>query len=293
MRLVSFASDRSSPSVGVVVDEGKARVVVDLFAPMSELGATRMEELVALDGPVWPSIRVLVEGGGTDSLPRHPLESVTLLPPVLSPFQMLFVRANYPGPDGVKPALERPAFFSKLASAMIGEGADILLPAMSSQPDWEGELAFVIGRRASHVSQEDAMDHVAGYTVTNDITARDIQASGEPTLAKNFRTFAPLGPWLVTPDEVGDPHDLTIRQWVNGTLFQDGSTGDMLFDIPEIIAFLSSVTDLHPGDVVATGAPAGVGKHQDPPLFLADGDTLAVEIEGIGTLNNGVRAAPV
>jgi 2-keto-4-pentenoate hydratase/2-oxohepta-3-ene-1,7-dioic acid hydratase in catechol pathway len=293
MRLVSFAPDHSSSAVGVVADEGTARVVVDLSTPMAELGASRMEELVALDGPVWPKIRDLVEGGSPDHLPRHPIESVTILPPVLRPFQMLFVRANYPGPDGVKPDLDRPAFFSKLPSAMIGEDADILLPALSSQPDWEGELAFVIGRLARHVSKEDAMGYVAGYTITNDITARDIQASGEPTLAKNFRTFAPLGPWLVTPDEVGDPHDLTIKQWVNGTLFQDGSTQDMLFDIPEIIAFLSSVTDLHPGDVIATGAPAGIGKHQEPQVFLADGDTLRVEIEGIGALNNGVRTAPV
>jgi 2-keto-4-pentenoate hydratase/2-oxohepta-3-ene-1,7-dioic acid hydratase in catechol pathway len=259
---------------------------------MSELGASRMEDLMTLDGPVWLSIRELIESGDTSGLPHHPVDSVTLLPPVLSPSQMLFVRANYPDLNGVRPALDRPAFFSKLPSVMIGEGGSILLPAMSSEPDWEGELALVIGRHASHVSRDDALQHVAGYTITNDITARDIQASGEPTLAKNFRTFAPLGPWLVTPDEVGDPHDLRIKQWVNGTLFQDGNTKDMIFDISEIIVFLSSITDLHPGDVVATGAPAGTGKQQDPPVFLKDGDTLRVEVEGIGALSNRAVTAP-
>jgi 2-keto-4-pentenoate hydratase/2-oxohepta-3-ene-1,7-dioic acid hydratase in catechol pathway len=251
-----------------------------------------MEELVALDRPAWPAIVELVTSGDFGQLPRHPLGSVTLLPPVTAPSQMLFVRANYPQPDGSIPELERPAFFSKLPSTLIPDGASVLLPAMSTQPDWEGELALVIGRHASHVSREVALEHVAGYTVTNDITARDLQASGEPTLAKNYRTFAPLGPWLVTPDEVGNPHDLRIRQWINDQLFQDGNTSEMVFDIPEIIVFLSSITDLHPGDVVATGAPAGTGKQQDPPVFLKDGDTLRVEIEGLGTLNNRAVAAP-
>lgn len=292
MRLVSFSLDDPSPRVGAVVGEGAAERVVELTEPLSRLGVTRMEELVALDGPAWRAIGELVAGGRWAHLPNHTLESVTLFPPVTAPSQMLFVRANYPQPDGSIPDLERPAFFSKLPSTMIPEGASVLLPAMSSQPDWEGELALVIGRHASHVSKDKAMEHVAGYTITNDITARDIQASGEPTLAKNFRTFAPLGPWLVTHDEVADPHDLRIRQWINDKLFQDGNTSDMLFDIPEIIVFLSSITDLHPGDVVATGAPAGTGKQQDPPVFLKDGDTMRVEIEGLGTLNNRAVAAP-
>ena len=291
MRLVSFAFESSSPLVGAVVEEGTGQVVVDLTEPLSELGATRMEDLVAFDGPAWPAIRALIGTGDTAGLPQHPLDSVTLLPPVLNPMQMLFVRANYPTLAGARPPLERPAFFSKLPSATIGDGANILLPAMSNQVDWEGELAFVIGRHASHVAREDALDYIAGYTITNDITARDLQAAGEPALAKNFRTFSPLGPWLVTTDEVGDPHRLGIRQWVNETLFQDGNTSDMVFDIPAIIAFLSSVTDLYPGDVVATGAPAGVGLHQDPPIFLSAGDTLRIEIQGVGVLNNQVMAA--
>jgi len=293
MRLASFAVIDSLPRVGAVLDTGSGTQVVDLTQPLSEFGVTRMEDLVALDGPAWPAIVEVVADGGVGHLPHHALGSVTLLPSVTAPSQMLFVRANYPQPDGSIPDLQRPAFFSKLPSTMIPDGATVLLPPMASQPDWEGELALIIGRHASFVPREEAMRYVAGYTITNDITARDLQASGESTLAKNFRTFAPLGPWLVTPDEVGDPHDLGIRQWINGTLFQDGNTKDMLFDIPQIIAFLSSITDLHPGDVVATGAPAGTGKHQKPPLFLRDGDTMRVEIDGIGSLNNRATAAPV
>ncbi len=293
MRLVSFTSIDSSPRVGAVVAVGFEPQVVDLTGPLAEFGATRMEELVAIDGPAWSAIGELVNGGHLDHLPHHPLASVTLLPPGTAPFQMLFVRANYPQPDGSIPDLERPAFFSKLPSTMIPDGADVLLPPMAGQPDWEGELALVIGRHASHVSRDEAMGYVAGYTITNDITARDLQASGEPTLAKNFRTFSPLGPWLVTPDEVGDPHLLGIKQWINGVLFQDGNTRDMIFDIPEIIVFLSSVTDLHPGDVVATGAPAGTGKQQDPPVFLKDGDVMRVEVDGIGALNNRATSAPI
>lgn len=293
MRLVSFASIESSPRVGAVVANGSESQVVDLTEPLAEFGVTRMEDLVAIDGPAWPAIGEMVDGGQVGHLPHHLLTAVTLLPPVTAPSQMLFVRANYPQPDGSVPDLERPAFFSKLPSTMVPDGANVLLPPMAAQPDWEGELALVIGRPASHVSRDEAMGYVAGYTITNDITARDLQASGEPTLAKNFRTFSPLGPWLVTPEEVGDPHDLGLKQWINGTLFQDGNTRDMIFDIPEIIVFLSSITDLHPGDVVATGAPAGTGKQQDPPVFLKDGDVMRVEVDGIGALNNRAITAPI
>ncbi len=291
MRLVSFSIDGSSPRVGVVGEDSAH--IVDLTGPITAQGASGMEDVVALDGSVWPVVQELVGGEGLSLLPGHSIESVTLLPPVPRPSQMLFVRANYPDLEGVKPDLERPAFFSKLPSAMIGEGGTILLPAASTQPDWEGELALVIGRRGSHVAAEEALEYVAGYTITNDITARDIQAAGEPSLAKNYRTFAPLGPWLTTADEIDDPQDLDIKQWVNGTLFQDGNSRDMLFDIPTIIAFLSSVTDLYPGDVIATGAPAGIGRQQSPPVYLAPGDTLRVEVEGIGALTNRVAAAPV
>ncbi len=290
MRLASYSIQQGSSSVGIVSDDGSR--VLDLSRVLSPLGVRGMEDVVDLDGAAWAALLDLAGDASTPDLPSHSIESVRLLPPVPRPVQMPFVRANYPDLQGVRPDLERPAFFSKLPSALIGEGDTILLPPDATQPDWEGELALVIGRRASHVPRDEAFDYVAGYTITNDITARDIQASGEPALAKNYRTFAPVGPWLVTADEIADPHDLSIKQWVNGELFQDGNTRDMVFDIPEIIAFLSSVTDLYPGDIVATGAPAGVGKHQSPPVFLEDGDVLRVEVAGIGALNNPVAAAP-
>jgi 2-keto-4-pentenoate hydratase/2-oxohepta-3-ene-1,7-dioic acid hydratase in catechol pathway len=285
MRLLTFTMDGSPPRIGALAGPQADADVVDLSGPIAELGVDRMEQVVAMDGPVWARLGEFLASAG---LPHHPLESVTLLPPVTAPLQMPFVRTNYPSPDGVRPDLERPSFFSKLPSTLLGHGADLVLPRLSSQVDWEAEVVLIIGRRAAHVPLDEAMDYVAGFSITNDITARDIQATGEQTLAKNFRTFAPLGPWLVTGDEVPDPADLIIRQWVNDQLFQEGSTGDMVFGIPEIVSFLSSVTDLHPGDVVATGSPAGLGLHQDPPVFLEPGDRLRVEVDGLGVLANQV-----
>jgi len=288
MRLLTFTIDGSSPRVGALIDQEADRHVIDLSGPFAELGVGRMEQVVDMDGPAWGRLGELVETAG---LPIHPIESVTVLPPVTAPLQMPFVRTNYPTPDGVKPDLERPSFFSKLPSTLIGHDAEVVLPRLSSQVDWEAEVVIIIGRRAAHVPAEEAMGYVAGFSITNDITARDIQATGEQTLAKNFRTFAPLGPWLVTADEAPEPSGLTIRQWINDRLYQDGSTGDMVFAIPEIVSFLSSVTDLHPGDVVATGSPAGLGLHQDPPVFLKPGDRLRVEVDGLGVLANQVVAA--
>ena len=286
MRLVSFAHG-GQVRMGVVVADGDRDIVVDVTAPLLDMGMSAMEQVVDLERGAIPALTdMLAEGDG--ALNRISIEDVTLLPPVTSPSQMLFVRANYPALDGTIPQLDRPAIFSKVPSALIGDGGTILLPPMSEQVDWEAELALVIGRHGSHVAEEEAFEYIAGYTVNNDITARDLQAEGEPALAKNFRTFSPLGPWMVTADEVADPSALGIRLWVNDKLYQDGNTGDMIFGIPEIIAYLSSVTDLRPGDVVATGAPAGVGKQQTPPVFLGDGDEVRIEVQGIGTLTNPV-----
>jgi len=285
MRLLTFTVNGSSPRIGALAGPQADADVIDLSGPCAELGVGRMEQVVDRDGPVWERLEKL---SNTSGLPTHSLESVTLLPPVTAPLQMPFVRTNYPTPEGVRPDLERPSFFSKLPSTLLGHGGDVVLPRLSSQVDWEAEVVLIIGRRAAHVPVDEAMDYVAGFSITNDITARDIQATGEQTLAKNFRTFAPLGPWLVTADEVPDPSVLVIRQWVNDRLYQEGPTGDMVFGIPEIVSFLSSVTDLHPGDVVATGSPAGLGLHQDPPVFLEPGDRLRVEVDGLGVLANQV-----
>lgn len=290
MRLASFTTT-DGPRLGIVTTEAGGDVVRDVTEPLSAVGAARMEEVVDLDGPALGVLSGLLDSD-LGSMPAMPVSAVTLLPPVTAPGQMLFVRSNYPAPDGSVPQLRRPAFFSKVPSSLIGHRGTVLLPDASNQVDWEAELAFVIGRPASHVPEGDVFDYIAGYTINNDITARDLQAEGEPALAKNFRTFSPLGPWLVTADEITDPGRLGIKQWVNDELYQDGNTADMLYGIPEIIAYLTTVTDLRPGDVIATGSPSGLGRQQDPPVYLQEGDTMTIEVEGIGTLVNDVARGP-
>jgi 2-keto-4-pentenoate hydratase/2-oxohepta-3-ene-1,7-dioic acid hydratase in catechol pathway len=177
---------------------------------------------------------------------------------------------------------------------VTGPGAEIRWdPELTSQVDYEAELAVIIGRRARNVAVSDALDHVLGYTCLNDVSARDLQfGDGQWTRGKSLDTFCPMGPALVTADEVGDPGDLAIRCTVNGEPVQDARTSAMYFGVAEIISFCSTSFTLEPGDVIATGTPGGVGVFRDPPRFLADGDRIVVEIERIGRLENVCRHAP-
>ncbi|MFE3738349.1 fumarylacetoacetate hydrolase family protein [Streptomyces sp. NPDC059134] len=186
-----------------------------------------------------------------------------------------------------------PYLFPKLCSSVIGPGEAIVFdPELTRRVDWETELAVVIGTEARHVTEEDAPRHVFGYTVANDISARDLQESdGQWVRGKGLDTFCPLGPLVVTADAVPDPHALRIRTRVNGELVQDGATADMVFRIPRLIAYLSRFFTLRPGDVVLTGTPAGCGDYMTPPRALRPGDLLESEVEGIGRLVNPVRSA--
>ena len=189
---------------------------------------------------------------------------------------------------------EVPVFFTKPPTAVIGPGADIpFWPAVSTAIDYEVELAVVIGKGGINIPRERAMEHVFGYTILNDITARDIQRrhGGQFFKGKGLDGSGPTGPWIVTADAVPDPHALGIRLWVNGEKRQDGSTAAMIFDIPALIASLSEGLTLEPGDIIATGTPSGVGYAMDPPRFLTDGDEVVCEIDRIGRLVNRVRAA--
>jgi 2-keto-4-pentenoate hydratase/2-oxohepta-3-ene-1,7-dioic acid hydratase in catechol pathway len=181
--------------------------------------------------------------------------------------------------------------FAKLPSAVIPDGAAISWSAsLTSQVDYEAELAVAIGRRARKVPPERAFDHVLGYTCLNDVSARDLQVrDGQWTRAKSLDTFCPLGPWLVTADEIGDPGALRISCRVNGEVRQDASTSDLVFGVADLVAYCSQSFTLEPGDIIATGTPGGVGAFRDPPVFLADGDVVEVEIEGIGILRNPCR----
>ena len=189
------------------------------------------------------------------------------------------------------PVPTEPVLFSKYPSALIGHGAPIVLPKVSQEVDYEAELVIVIGRKGRHIPQQRAREYVGGYAVGHDVSARDWQLNkpGKQWMAgKNFDTFAPIGPALVTVDEVPDPHNLGIRLRLNGKTMQDSNTGQMIFRVDEIVSYLSQIFTLEPGDLIFTGTPPGVGMARKPPVWLQPGDVVEVEIDGLGTLRNSV-----
>jgi len=221
----------------------------------------------------------------------RPFDAIKLNPPVIAPGKILAVGMNYAAhaAEQNKKPPESPLIFSKNVTALIGPEDEIRLPHISEQVDYEAELAFVIGREARSVRAEDAFEHIAGYTVLNDVTARDLQASERQwARAKGLDTFAPCGPWLVTTDEIADPHALSIELRVNGEVRQASNTNDLIFKIPYVIEFISQDLTLRPGDIVSTGTPSGVGVYMKPPVFLKSGDVIEIQIERIGTLINTV-----
>jgi len=227
---------------------------------------------------------------------RVPLAEVKLLPVVPSPGKIICVGLNYQAhaDEGGYDVPDYPALFTKFAETLVAAGDPILLPPESSAPDFEAELAFVIGRPVRRVAPEDALAAVAGYTAANDVTMRDYQYRTRQWLpGKTWAGTAPLGPFLVTPDEVGDPHSLDIALELNGERMQSGNTSQFIFDIPTIVSTISEFLPLAPGDVVLTGTPSGVGYHRDPKILLKDGDRLAVIIERVGRLENPVVAEQV
>jgi 2-keto-4-pentenoate hydratase/2-oxohepta-3-ene-1,7-dioic acid hydratase in catechol pathway len=184
-----------------------------------------------------------------------------------------------------------PTIFAKFPTAIIGPGEPIVLPRNSSKPDYEAELAFVIGKRGRHVPAERWREYVFGYSNFNDVSARDFQMrTSQWMIGKTFDTFAPMGPAIVTADEVPDPHALDIGTVINGVTLQDHNTSDLIFKIPDLIAYLSSVFTLEPGDVISTGTPSGVGFSYDPPRWLKPGDEVVVRVQGLGDLRNPVVA---
>jgi 2-keto-4-pentenoate hydratase/2-oxohepta-3-ene-1,7-dioic acid hydratase in catechol pathway len=223
-----------------------------------------------------------------------PLEGCRLLAPLPAPSKLLFCGLNYrshteENPGAVLPTY--PQFFAKLPSAIIGPGEAIVLPAPETQVDYEVELAVVIGRTTRGVTRDRVLDHVFGYTVVNDVSARDVQfRDNQITTGKGFDTFCPMGPEIVLRDEIPDPQALHVASYVNGERRQDSSTGDMLFDVPTLIAFVSAHITLYPGDIISTGTPAGVGAFRTPPAYLQPGDVVAVEVGAIGRLTNPVVA---
>ena len=218
-------------------------------------------------------------------------EKVDLRAPIPHPGKIICVGLNYLDHviESNSEVPDYPAIFSKYSNAVIGSGGAIELSGASDQVDYEAELAFAIGTRARHVTEDRAMDYVAGYFPLNDVSARDYQFfSSQWTIGKTFDTFAPMGPALVTQDSVPDPHNLRIRLLIGDEVMQDSNTNKLIFKIPYLVAFLSEVMTLEPGDVVTTGTPPGVGFARDPARYLQPGDVVRVEIEGLGVLENPV-----
>lgn len=272
MRFIAYRDDDGAEAFGRVEGSRAHRL-------RGVAGIDRATSLAGLlDAPA--------DGPGTE------LDELTPLPVVTRPGKIFCVGLNYRSHvDETGRDLPRyPVLFTKFASSLVGHGADIALPPESAQVDYEAELAVVIGRRGRRIARADAYDHVLGYTICNDVTMRDYQyRTHQWVQGKAWDGSTPLGPVLVTPDEL-DPSKLAIALRLNGEEMQASSTDRLIFDVPELIAVISEFTVLEPGDVILTGTPGGVGYRRDPQVFLSDGDVVEVEIEGIGTLRNTVRA---
>lgn len=282
MKLIQYMLVDHKYRIGVLTDNK----IIDLKSKFNFIPNSLVEFLAA--SSALQVIQEIIEHPGA----VHEPEDVDLLPPIIHPDKVCCVGLNYKDfcdSSNLKYP-EEPIVFSKFPSTIIGPHANIKLPAISNEVDWEAELAVVIGKKAKNVKAEEAFDYILGYTAAQDISARDWQArnGGQYLLSKSMDTFCPLGPHIVTKDEIPDPHNLTIRCWVNGVLKQEGNTKNLIHRIDKLIEHLSSVTTLYPGDLILTGTPSGVGWQKNPPEYLKRGDVLETEIEGIGKLRNVV-----
>lgn len=220
------------------------------------------------------------------------LDDVTLLAPLERPPRIFGIGLNYRehAVESKMAVQSVPTVFMKLASSITGPDTDVLLPPEATEPDYEAELAVVIGEGGYRIAASDWERHVFGYTIVNDVSARGVQlATSQWTLGKSFRTFTPMGPWIVTRDEMSNPHELYIKLTLNGEVMQNANTRDLIFRVPDLIAYLSSIVELEPGDVISTGTPPGVGLGRTPKRWLKDAEDMVIEIEKIGMLRNRTR----
>ena len=284
MKLVSFDAG-DGPRAGVL-EEGR---VVDAWALLGEPHRGSLKELLA-HGRV-EDLRGRV---GDTGAPSHPLSAVKVLPPIPDPGKIVCIGLNYRkhaaevGVD-VDSLPEVPTIFAKYPNALVADGATVAVP--TAKTDYEAEVAFVVGKRAKDVEEAEALDHVAGYTLLNDLSARDLQGATPQWMAgKVFDGSAPCGPWLVTPDEAGPADRIGIRLTLNGEEMQSGGTDDLIFSIPQLVSQLSKLMTLEPGDVVSTGTPEGVGMGRKPRVWLADGDEVVIESPTLGRLATRISA---
>jgi acylpyruvate hydrolase len=300
MKLVRFSQNGSSPRLGLLMDDRVADLQASVAATLARRGVVRSREIAAALVP--ESTRDFLLGGpasqdavaGISEWVTHPRTSVRLHAPIHDPGKLICIGLNYRdhAAETGNPIPKEPPIFPKWANAILDPGEPILRPRGSKQLDWEVELGVVIGRTARNVSQEAALECVFGYTIINDASARDFQfITSQWAAGKIADTLAPVGPYIADRSEIPDPHTLSLKTWVNGKLMQDGHTKNFIYDVRYLISYLSGLMTLQPGDLIATGTPAGVGHGMKPPVYLTAGDTCRMEITGLGTLENPVKDA--
>lgn len=279
MKLISFEV-AGQPSYGVVGGDG----IIDLGREF---------------GTRWPSLRQVLAADGLTELGRaargrsadRALGDVTFLPPIPDPAKIICVGMNYE-PHRIEMGRDKdpyPTLFSRFTDCLVAHGQPIVRPRVSDKLDYEGEFALVIGRGGRHIGKANALDHIAGYACFLDGSLRDYQVhTGQVIAGKNFPRTAGFGPWMVTVDEAGDPTALELTTRLNGSVMQEGRIDQLIYPIPELIAYISQWTELAPGDVISTGTPSGVGLARTPPVFMGAGDTIEVEISRIGTLRHTI-----
>jgi 2-keto-4-pentenoate hydratase/2-oxohepta-3-ene-1,7-dioic acid hydratase in catechol pathway len=282
VRLLTF--DAGDGARAGLLEDGR---VVDAWALLGEPHRGSLRELIA-HGRV-DDLRARI---GDTGAPSHPLSAVKLLPPIPDPEKIVCIGLNYRkhaaevGVD-IDALPDVPTIFAKYANALVADGATVKAP--TAKTDFEAEVAFVVGKRAKDVGEAEALDHVAGYTLLNDLSARDLQGATPQWMpGKVFDGSAPCGPYLVTPDEAGPPDQIAISLTLNGEEMQNGATDDLIFSIPQLVAQLSKLMTLEPGDVVSTGTPEGVGMGRKPRVWLADGDEIVISSPTLGRLTTRI-----
>lgn len=306
MKLISYRKNDKRVRTGVVIDDGRILDISDwiMTLPLSP-EATAAHAAAGTSAPVEGIMRWLQSGNvAIAALAEHVITQqadpgtqydapgqVALYAPVPRPGKIIGVGRNYADhakETGVSP-FEKPRIIFKMSSSVIAPGAPVRRPADIGKMDFEAELAVVIGAYGRNVAESEAMSLIAGYTILNDVSAREFQFDINPaqtTFAKSMDGFCPMGPWLVTRDAIGDPQQLDVSCWLNGERMQHANTRDMLFPVATLIAYLSRFMTLEPGDVITTGTPAGIGAFRSPPVYLQPGDRLRLEVSGIGTMEH-------
>lgn len=290
MKIVVFQNNNTPENfrIGALVSGSE---IVDLtsLTGKDNLTANEINDCYDLENDFLDTAKTAIK---KNDLPKIKRENIKICSPVPEPRKIICIGLNYRN-HAIESGMEipkSPIIFSKFSTCVIGANEPILLPKGSEQVDYEAELAVIIGKTAKNISRENAMDYVLGYTNCNDVSARDFQfADGQWQRGKSCDTFAPMGEFIATTDEINDPHNLRIQFRLNGETLQDSTTNELIFKIPELIEFLSASITLEPGDVIATGTPPGVGFARKPPVFMKDGDVAEVEIEGLGILSNPVK----